>query len=299
VSTIAGNVTRDSEIDLRRAASVLWSRRWWLVISVAVFTAGCIAAAFLLTPKYRATAVMVAASIDRNGLGSLGSALGQLGGLATLAGVNIGSGDTQTQEALAVLESREFTEAFIRDEQLMPQFYPDRWDSKARRWKGPQEEWPTLPQGFRYFDTRVREVTRDKTTGLITLEIEWHDPVKAAEWANELVTRVNAEMRTRALESAAASVAYLEKELTSTAVVETRRAVSRLLETQINQRMLANVTQEYAFRVVDRALPPDPKDVASPNRLLLFLLGPLLGLIFGALAALTVDALTVPRNRTE
>ncbi len=38
------------------------------------------------------------------------------------------------------------------------------------------------------------------------------------------------------------------------------------MEAQINQRMIANVTQEYALRVVDRALPADPKDVLRPEQ---------------------------------
>jgi LPS O-antigen subunit length determinant protein (WzzB/FepE family) len=50
--------------------------------------------------------------------------------------------------------------------------------------------------------------------------------------------------------------------------------------------MLANVTEEYAFRVADRALPPDPRDIVRPDKRLLFALGPLLGLTFGAFVAL-------------
>ena len=80
-----------------------------------------------------------------------------------------------------------------------------------------------------------------------------------------------------------ASVKFLEDELAATNMVETRSAVSRLMEAQINQRMYANVTQEYAFRVVDPALVPDPKDVVWPNKPLLLILGGFLGGFGGVL----------------
>ena len=50
---------------------------------------------------------------------------------------------------------------------------------------------------------------------------------------------------------------------------------------QVNRRMLANVTEEYAFRILDRALPPDPKQPVWPNRPLFALMGLAFGLVLG------------------
>ena len=77
-------------IDLRRVVERLWARRVWIVISIAVFTAGFVTAALLTEPVYRAKTVFVSASSDREGMGNLTSALGQLGGLASLAGLATG-----------------------------------------------------------------------------------------------------------------------------------------------------------------------------------------------------------------
>jgi uncharacterized protein involved in exopolysaccharide biosynthesis len=220
----------------------------------------------------------------------LNAALGQLGGLAAIAGLAGPSSSTQTEEALAVLQSREFTEAFIHDEQLLPVLFSRSWDSQAGKWRVPSEREPTLAQAFKYFDSRIRSVSRDKTTGLIAVQIEWRDPASAAEWANKLVAKLNAEMRSRAIDSTNASVGYLERELAATSAIETRQSINRLLETQINQRMLANVTEQYAFRVVDRAMRPDIKDVIWPNKVLLLMLGPVVGLIVGAVYAFAAAA---------
>lgn len=281
----------DEEIDLRAVAAAVSARYWWVVISVVICTAAFTAAAFLMTPIYRASTVVVDASSTLNGMGGgLASTLGQLGGLASLAGINMNPGGNPTEEALAVMRSREFTEHFIRDLQLLPELFYKRWDADRKQWKGDAKDTPTLVQGFRYFDTNVRNASQDRKTGLISIQIEWKDPVKAAEWANLLVERLNNEMRSRAIDKTNASVGYLEKELAATPTVEIRQAINRLIETQINQRMLANVTHEYAFRVVDRALPPDPRNITKPNRLLLLVLGPVLGLLIGAFAALIAGA---------
>jgi uncharacterized protein involved in exopolysaccharide biosynthesis len=50
--------------------------------------------------------------------------------------------------------------------------------------------------------------------------------------------------------------------------------------------MLANVTEEYALRVIDRAMAPDRDDPIRPNKILLVVLGFLLGSTIGCAWAL-------------
>jgi uncharacterized protein involved in exopolysaccharide biosynthesis len=230
---------------------------------------------------------MVSVSSERNNLaGSVGQSLGQLGGgLASLAGLNVGSSDPETQEALGVLRSREFGERFITDEDLLPQLYAARWDSAAHAWK-PGMRVPTINKAFNYFNKSVRTVTQDSKTGLITLQIEWRDRNAAADWANKLLTRLNGAMRSRAIVNADASIAFLERELQTTSVVETREAINRLIETQEKQRMLANVTEQYAFRVVDPAIAPDADDPSKPPKFLMEVAGPIVGLFLSVAVVL-------------
>lgn len=281
---------QDDDIDLRALLTSLWARRLWILASMLVVTALTVTAAFLMTPIYRATTTLVPTGQERSNLsGTLGSALGSVGGLASLAGINLSSGDTATQEALAVLRSREFTERFIVDLNLMPKLFAGQWDATQGKWKDPAADQPTRAKAFQYFAARIRTIDEDQKTGLVTVAIEWRDPREAASWTNELVERLNAEMRARAIRNSEASVAFLEKELASTMVVGTREAISRLIETQIRQRMLANVTHEFAFRVADRALPADADDPVKPKKLLMFLAGPVLGFAFGAAAVWLFD----------
>jgi uncharacterized protein involved in exopolysaccharide biosynthesis len=276
----------------------LWARRCLIAVSIAVCTIGCVAAAFLMTPMYRVEAVLVPANTDRT-LGSLNGALGGLGGLTSLAGISIAPADTRTQEALAVLNSRELTQKFIEERGLMPELFPRDWDAGRKAWKMGLRHPPTVSKAYKYFNGKIRAVTQDRKTGLIVLSVYWRDRIEAAAWANELVQRLNVEMRARAIAQANDSLAELERELLATTVVETRQAISRLIDGQVKQRMVANVTPEYVFRVVDQALPPDADDPTWPNRPLLFALGPLIGLTIGALLALVLEKVSGGPSRAE
>jgi len=284
------------QIDLWKTGAKVWRMRKWVVASSTAFIILFGTVAFTMKPVYRAKVVIIDASTERSGLGAMSSALGQLGGLASLAGLGPGAIGGGTAEPIAVLRSREFTEAFMRDRDLLPVLYPKLWDASARKWKVKDKDVPTLARAFRMFDEDVRTVSEDRRTGLITLAIEWNDPTVAADWANAQIARLNAEMRVRAIQRTNDAVAYLEKELNNTSELETRQAINRLMEAQIKQRMLANVTMEYAFRVVDSALPPDPRDKVRPKRLLMLLTGGVMGFIFGVFAVLFVDAYKSRRN---
>lgn len=269
----------DAKADLAALIVRAWRRRWWVIASVAGFTIALGTLALVMTPVYRASTVLVAAN-HSSLTGALTSALGSLGGLASLAGIDLNAGGNKSDEVLAVLKSRQFIEAFIRDENLLPVLYADEWDAAAGTWK--QGEQPrSMAQAHKYFVRKVMDVERDKASGLITLSIDWKDAALATAWANELVDRLNAEMRVRALDEADKSLGFLEQETKRTTLVGMQSAIARLMESQLNQRMVANVTAEFALRVVDRAMVPDPRDPIRPRTFLMVAGGIVLGLTIG------------------
>ena len=288
-------IEADETMDLRMMFARIAAHRWWLAASVVFFAVVCTTAAFTLTPIYRAGTVLIPAKSDKDSDPN-GSGLGGIGGVASLVGINLGEGDALTEEALAVLKSREFTQKFIDERHLMPVLYAKKWDAQAGKWKVDEKHQPTEARAFRYFDKSIRVITQEKKTNLITLNIDWTDRVAAADWANDLLQRLNLEMRKREMARADSAVGYLEKEFETTTAVATREAIGHLIEIQVKQRMLAVVTQEFAFRVIDHATPPDKDDRYFPNRLLLVAAGPLIGLIVGILCILGYGALRAPVN---
>src|SRR5688572_5356093 len=91
---------RDSELGLRDLMQTVWRARWWIIASTVALGIVACAVALLMTPIYRAQVVVVPASADKSSLGnSLGGALGSIGGLASIAGVNLNSAGVDVEEA--------------------------------------------------------------------------------------------------------------------------------------------------------------------------------------------------------
>lgn len=287
MSPAAGGADQRESGDLTELLQTLWRGRLWILGSAIALALVATILALLMTPIYRSSTVLIPVESERSSLsGTLSSALGSLGGLAALADFGFGSTGAATKEALAVLRSRQFTDEFIADRQLMPVLFSDKWDPELKRWKVPQDKQPTAFRAFKYFDRKVRYVVEDSNTGLITLQIDWKDPRLAADWANDLIERLNAEMRRREMVQIDDSMGFLEKELERTSILETRLAINRLMEAQINRRMLASVTEQFVFRVVDRAVPADLDQMLRPKKMLMILIGGCLGALIGGVLVL-------------
>lgn len=244
---------------------------------------------FRMTPIYRGTTILARAESEKNSMGSgLSSALGSVSGFAALAGLGLGGNDEAIEESLAVLKSRQFTEEFIKDNNLMPVLFPKLWDARAGHWKEGIKKIPTLGKGFEAFD-RIRKIERDSKSGLITLRVDWKDPVVAADWANRLPERLNTEMRDRARTQVGGSLGYLQKEYADTADVPTREAISHLIEGQIKRKMLANVTTEFSLHFVDRAIPADLDEPVRPVKVVYVAFGLFFGAGVGIAAALLLN----------
>lgn len=289
-------MSNDSEnFDLKSLVDWCWKGRYWLLVSTLLVTAAFVLTAFLTQPIYRATTLLVATEQDGGGLsGRMGSTLGSLGGLASLAGIEVGRERTQSDVALAVLQSRQFIQSFVEENSLLPILYAKHWNPATGTWLGGREP-PTLARANRELRKKILHVEQDRRTGLVQVSVDWKDPVLAAAWSNGLILKLNREMRDRAIERTTRSVEYLKGELEQTSTIDTRTAINQLLAEQVSKRMLANVTPDYAFRVVDQAMAPETTEMLRPNRPLLVVLGPIAGIICGVLLLILRDA--IPRKR--
>lgn len=259
-------------------------RAGWVTILLvtSLLTALGVAAAFGLGKRYESRVVMmpVADSVSGSNLGGL---LSQFGGLASLAGVSLG-GDNSKAEAYAMLTSREFTDEFIRDESLLQVLYAKRWDAETGSWRPSLlKRDPTPADAFRTFHRKIRWVDQDRRSGIVTLGIRWKDPELAARWANDLVARVNARMRDRAIQDARRNLEHLQAQYQQIQVVSLRDSVARVMESEVRREMLAAVRTDYAFRVIDPAIPAEAHEFVSPRRTRLiagaFVLGAMLGVL--------------------
>jgi uncharacterized protein involved in exopolysaccharide biosynthesis len=263
----------NDKISLRQIWRIIWRGKLTVIAATMIFALGSIAYALLAKEIYRAEVLLAPAAEQSTPM--IG---GQLGGLAALAGVSVGEGNDVV--ALAVLQSREFARDFIEQLDLLPIFFEDEWDAEQDRWlEDDPTEAPDVRDGVKFFHEEVFKVSEERGTGLVTLAIEWTDPDVAADWASILVVRLNDRLRERALQEAETNVAYLQSEMASATLVTLQESIGRLLEAELPKLMLAKGNEEFAFKIVDSAVPP--RERVRPKRALTAIIGTILGGLLG------------------
>jgi len=260
-------------IDLQKAGAFLLAH-WRTLLAFAFAAAMAMYAASYLFPRiYRGEVLMAPVTKDSEQSGISG-ALSKFGGLAGAVGLSVDDLDVATERALAIMQSRGFIEQFISDNQLMPILFP------RGLFGGPSKR--TLQDGYRKFMRDVLLVKRDKTSKLIQVQVDWRDSAVAADWANKLVDRLNSVTRALAIDQSERSLNYLKEEYEKTDSVLLRQSISSVMETQTNNRMMAETRPQYSFEILDSAKTSDLNKYVSPKRWLLALAGSFLGLLVGA-----------------
>lgn len=271
----------ENEFSLGAIIGSFWRHR--LAVGLISLACAIIAGVVVFTtkPVFRAETVVVNAR--ESGLNRMSMFGSELGGIASLAGVDLSQNNGLNQEASAVLESRYLAEDFVQRNDLVSALLPN--PSKP----------PTLWQAAKRFKEDLLVIRKDQRRGTTTVSIEWTDPAVAARWTNDYVALADELIRGRAIQNATRNIAYLNDQLARTNDVELRRVMYSLVEEETKTLMLANGRSQYAFEVVDPAVAPELK--VGPHRLLMTLVGFTLG--FGAAGTVAYIWDSVARQRRK
>lgn len=315
ISRRMGEASEEREVSLYDLA-LLVRKRWRLIaISVTVTTVVALAVALFSEPIYQAQAVVAPQSIETGSQSALGSLGGSLGGLASLAGIGGGEGGS-TEQNLAILRSRILADRFIAKYDLRRDLFPDDWSETTDGWKAPglfdrlhqslsdminpDSEAAVSPDGgpspdetWRKFD-EARSVVLDKESGLVTVSLESRSARQAASWTKNYIREANDYIRTKEIAEAGARLAYLSNQASTTTVAEVRDAIAKLMESELKRSMLANVREEFAFKIIDPPVAPELR--AWPKRGLLVVVGVMGGLMLGFFLILVSSYIQVMRD---
>jgi uncharacterized protein involved in exopolysaccharide biosynthesis len=296
----------EDEINLLDLWRVLVENKKTIIAITFACTLIATIAVFMKTPIYRAEVLLSPVSSEGVGKRGLGAFASQFGGLASLAGISMpGGGDVET--ALATIKSRKFITEYVAAENLKPILFEDNWDAGKQAWiqktsstnavkswllpstpdmnRSGEQLAPGEPSAWNVYNlfSNILFVSQDKKTGLVTVAVEWKDPMLAAQWANRLVVKLNTELRQRAVDEGEKSIAYLNQQIEQTSISDLRSVLFKLIEEHTKSITLAKANEEYALKVIDPASPPERK--IKPNRKLMLVLGVITG---GVLSLLIV-----------
>jgi len=260
LSSVAGS-SSTSDIRLVDILQTFREHSRAVLIVVAVALAIMSVVVFLDKPVYRAYVTLAPAPplVDPNRMSLTDDLLGLgLGlGLGDMSPFDVFQARTSTNEAFALLTSRAIGRRFIESENLMPLLFPDEWNPHAETWKEPDpDRQPSIDDALELFERDIRFISKNSATGFMRINIEWSDPVLAANWANGLAELTDEAIRERDIKEAQDSVRYLRERAQSAPLESLRQLIYTLIESYAKTIMVARVKENYAFTIIDPAMVP-------------------------------------------
>lgn len=283
----------NDEIDLRELFSVIWAGRIKIITITAVFAIASVVYALSLPNIYKSEAILVPATEDSaRGLGGLAS---QYGGLAAMAGINIGGSDgNKIEYAIELVKSWQFVEEFISKNNLKADMLAAKgWDtthneiiydsglynSDTKQWLS-DDEGSLEPTSYETFQAVQGMIFTklDKNTDLLRISVEGKSPQVTYKVVQLLIDEINTHFREKDQENARKSIEFLKKKIKKTTNTEMRAIFYNLIENHTKTLMLTEVDSEYLIKTLVPAMLPEKK--SKPRRAVKVILGTVLGGIF-------------------
>ncbi len=207
---------------------------------------------FLLTPWYRAEALLRPASQEIVGSAGLYQVLGS-GGAAT--GL-LGSTPNDANEQMTMLTSYDFAVWVLSRYRLEPMLtlQGDGWLGWPK--SGPQARRPDSWTLYRTLRRRF-EVAYDSEKGNLNLAFVDPDAAHAKRILEAYISGLREQLQKRAVESADSSIKSLEEEVRRTSDVLLISQLDQLIAAQLQNRTTAEVQANFAFTVISGPVVPN------------------------------------------
>jgi len=292
---LSSNQYNEQKIDLGELWTVIWRGKILIIVITAIFSIASVFYALSVSDEYKSTVLMAPASSSSSS--SLSKLAGKFGGLASLAGINLGGGGSEDKTAVAIeiIKTWGFLEEFIQENNIEVAIYaaegwdrannqlvinPKLYDVNNKKWvrsfdasKGQKQK----PSGWELYELLIDRVAiyQDQETGFITLSVEHYSPILAKEWTDKLVKAINKHIQKQDRDEATRSISYLNKKISETNLSDMQAVFYQLIEEQTKNLMLAEVSNEYVFKTLSPAKVAEEK--SKPSRAVIAILGFILG----------------------
>lgn len=262
------------EIYLIDYLHAIWKRKLLIIITVAASVLATAVYSLFMKDVYQAKAV-ISPITDKPGGEGLAAMAQQFGGIA---GIGLPT-SASTSEIMNLLNSNVLRERVARKYRLLPVLFPEQWDEEKKAWKkaegglslnlsseamkrakgaqaGASSDGPSMWDAIRMLEG-VMSAKNNPASNTITLSAEFPDPELASALVNYFLVELVEHMSEESKKMAGANARYLENLLKTTADPIIRQKVYNLLTQQIEISMMAEMKENFAFKVIDPSRPPD------------------------------------------
>ena len=277
----------NDEIDIKTLIKIIIDGRNFIFSLTGIFSIIAVIYSLSLSNIYQSTALLSPVG-DQNS----SQAVGNIGGLANLAGLSISSQSANNStKAVTKMETLSFFE-----ESIMPNiFLPDlmavnSWDAESNTisykegvFNSTNQKWSETPSSQKSFEAFMRkmEVVKSQSTGFVTISFKHQSPYIAKEWTELVVNEINNSFRTKDKLEAETSMNYLNAQMAQTSYTEIKQVVAQLLKQKMQQLALIEANEFYVFSYLDS--PAVAEEKIEPSRSSISILGAVLGALLGIL----------------
>lgn len=280
------NQTFEDEIDLKELVGVLWKSKFLIISFTALISISSIIISLMMTNYYTSESVLIARDQQDS------SSLSDFSGVASLVGVDLSGEGASVFKVMEIIQSREFVRHLITFENVLPSlmaaesfdassqqinFDPEIFDAESNTWtREPGVNGNIIPsylEAHREYSDML-SIIKDKLTGLISIKFEHISPVFANDFLSLIIQEANNLNREIDVDATTKALTYLKGELSQTPQIEIKKSISKLIENQLETRMMASIYDDYILIPLEPPFVPDKK--SRPIRSLIVILSTLI-----------------------
>ena len=299
------NHLNDDEIDLREMFVAIW--RGKMVIIVCIIISILFAALYLRSTEQKFTVQYVFAPVSME---DNIPKIGNLGGLASLAGISIpSSSSSDFLKFKFLIKSEEVAQVILEDDELVRLIFNNEWDNAKQIYRKPQPgPYELLKNGVKKFLTgqdpkeylapnaaRLSHwmkdaffISEDRDTGFLTLTSETSNPDLILKIMTQASTKTDTLLKNRYTKTAEQTMSFYQKQIRNARAREHREALAKLIAKEDQKLMLASKSSYFVAKPLTN--PSISLQPTSPKPKLVLALSVVLGGFFGVGAVLARKA---------
>ena len=271
---------------------------------------------------YEATAVISPITNTKESAGMAGLAM-MSQSAKLLTGLTAPS-SASSKEIMNLLGSKILREKMIDKYNLLPILFYKQWDEDNLKWKEDKKNksifayfdklkdflktalssekdkskvldkkaktslGPTNWDGLRELDDIIKIKNSDDTNSII-ITVHFHDPEMTSKLATEVLDTLIEHMSNETRKIAEINKRYLEEQLMKTEDPFVQQKLYNMIAEQIESIMMTEVSENFAFKVIDPPKTPDEK--ISPKRVRIVLISFVVSLFFGVFLSLLLECI--------
>ena len=294
------------EMSLLEILSIIWNKKLFVILFTMSVSICSLLISFQLTPIYKSDALLEVVVDKNNDMPDLGA----YGGLAAMAGVDIGSQENKTFLVEETIKSRVFLSHLIKiNPSILSKLLASNgfnqstkeikfdskiFDSNQNKWvrkvKPPLSSKPSLLEAHEFYLEDTLRIAKDKLSGFIIISIEHPSPYFAKDFLDLIIKELNNTIRINDLNESIDSINFLTKEAETSKYTELKNSINGLIKTQLQKKMISQIRKDYIVKPIDT--PHIPEKKIKPQKSSILIASFLASLLFSCLLVLSHFFLT-------